>query len=295
MSGCGARAVMYFGILDVFKENNIPVDYISACSSSTLIACAYSCGKSEEFKHRILNLETKELFFEMFKPSFKGGLFSINGIDDHLRQFVHVENLEDLPIPVAVVAADLINGDEVIFTMGDLYRAVRASCTMPGLFEPVVWGEKVLMDGGLFSIIPVEAAKLSGADVIIGMDLSSNDKIFPDNLLAIRRGYKFFTKPLRRLAFWLYQLEQRIWPRDEDIKIDSVKIPNVFNILGKALDYAMVERRTNEYFNCDVIIRPDVKGFGEIGGQKNMGEKMYEEGRRAALVALPKIKELLAE
>lgn len=294
VGGAGARAVILFGILDVLKENNIPIDYISACSSSSLIACSYSCGTDKEFKKRLLDLNSKDLFFKVFAPSFKGGLFSLNGIDNPLREFITVENMEELPIPVAIVAADIVHGEEVIFTMGDIFRAIRASCTMPGLFEPVVWGEKILLDGGLFSIIPVEAAQQFDADVIIGMDLSTNDRIFDESWLIAKRGWNFLTKPLRYLSYWNNRIQKKLWPRDEEIQIDQVKVPSMLRVMDKALDYAMTERRKGEYFNCDIIIKPDMSGFGDMDIKKDKSEIMYEEGRRVALMALPRIREILA-
>lgn len=291
MAGAGARAVMYFGILDVFEEHGIKVDMFAACSSATFIALAYSCGTLDKLKERAMSMGSKDLW-GLFEASFKGGVFSLNNVEKELREFVPYDNLEELPIPVAIVASDIIYGDEVVFTMGNVARAVKASCSMPGLFEPVVWGNKVLLDGGLFNIIPVEAANSWGADLIIGVDLASTRNLFTDRLLNLKRGYNFMRRPLKyvhrvkeRAAKYLFNKE------DEIVTIDKVKVPSMLSILDRAMDYAMLERKKGEYFTCDVIIKPDVHGFGDIAIKK--ADDMYMEGRRAAEMAMPSIKRLL--
>lgn len=291
MAGAGARAVMYFGILDVFKENGIKIDMLAACSSATFVACAYSCGTMNEMKERALSMERKDLF-NLFETSFKGGLFSLDKIEDELHKFVPYENLEELPVPVAIVASDIVHGDEVVFTMGNIARAIKASSSMPGLFEPVVWGERILLDGGLFNIIPVEAAKAWGADVIIGIDLATTRNLFTDRTLNFKRGINFIKRPADYMAGRIIKAFNKIFPRNaKSVTISNVKVPSMLKIMDKAMDYAMTERRRGEYFNCDLIIKPEVKGFGDVSVKK--GDEMYNEGRRAAQAALPEIKRLL--
>jgi NTE family protein len=291
MAGAGARAVMYFGILDVFNEHGIKIDMISACSSATFVACAYSCGTYEALKKRALTLGTKELF-DMFEPTFKGGVFSLDTLEEGLGEFIIVDNLEELPIPVSIVASDIVHGEEVNFTMGNIFRAIKASCSMPGLFEPVVWGNRVLLDGGLFNIIPVEAAKAWKPDILIGLDLARSRNLFADPILRLKRGYNFLTRPLYFLNRMRIKASKRFFPYDEEeISIDGVKTPSILRILDSAMDYAILQRRRGEYFDCDVVIAPDVKDYGNTSLSK--GELMYQEGRRAAEMAIPQIKALI--
>ncbi|MDB4940106.1 MAG: Patatin [Candidatus Doudnabacteria bacterium] len=291
MAGAGARAVMYFGILDVFKEHGIEIDMISACSSATFVACSYACGTLDALKKRAFELDQKELF-DMFEPSKKGGIFSLDKVEQELSSLITVDDLEQLPIPVSIVASDIVHGEEVVFTMGNIARAIKASCSMPGLFEPVVWGNKILLDGGLFSIIPVEAAKAWKPDIIIGIDLATSRNLFGSKILSMKRNYNRLAKPI----YFVYRTGKRLtnylFPREDDpMTIDNVKTPNVLQILDRAMDYALIERKRGEYFSCDVVITPDVKGYGDIALKKT--EAMYMEGRRAAEMAIPEIQALL--
>lgn len=236
-------------------------------------------------------MDGKELL-SLFDTSFNGGVFSFDKVETEMRKYVPYTNLEDLPIPVSIVASDIVHGEEVIFSMGDISRAVRASCSMPGLFEPVIWGGRVLLDGGLFNIIPVEAAKASNPDIIIGIDLATSRNLFSNKVLNFKRGWNVFFWPLYALKKKVVKLQRKL--RGENYlqsNIDDIKMPNLFSILDRSMNYAIAERRKAEYFNCDIVITPSVKGFGDVGIKK--GEAMYIEGRRAAEEAIPAIKKLL--
>ncbi|GAC1412464.1 MAG: patatin-like phospholipase RssA [Candidatus Doudnabacteria bacterium] len=291
MAGAGARAVMYFGILDVFSEHGIQIDMISACSSATFVACAYSSGTLEQLKARSLELDQKDLF-DLFEPSKKGGLFNLDALEKELVKIIPFDNLEQLPIPVSIVASDVVHGDEVVFTMGNIMRAIKASCSMPGLFEPVVWGNRILLDGGLFNIIPVEAAKAWKPDVVIGVDLATSRNLFGDRILQFKRSWNFLARPVYFVNRRIRRMWNTLFPHEiEAVTIDNVKTPNMLKILDRAMDYALIERKDSEYFSCDVVITPDVKGYGDIAIKK--GEAMYLEGRRAAEMAMPRIKSVL--
>ncbi len=291
LSGCGARAVMYFAMLEVLDEEGIEIDMISACSSATFIACSYASGTLKEFKEFYFKLGRKELA-GLFKPSFNGGLLNFDAAAEVLKPFIPYENLEDLPMPVSIVASDIRYGDKVVLSVGNIIRAIKASCCMPGLFEPVIWGDRILIDGGLFHIVPTEAARSLGADIVVGVDLATTRNLFKQEVLYLKRGYNVVAVPFRELA----KLKDRAVEfvsgnADRSAYLDEVKMPGILSILDKSMDYAMDERKKTEYFDCDLIIKPNVKGFKDV----DMGnrEAMYLEGRRATLEALPKIKELL--
>lgn len=288
LSGCGSRAVMYFGMFEVFAENNIPIDVISSCSSATFMASSYSSGTIKEFKEYYMNLTSRELA-SVFRPSFKGGLVHFDAAADILKRFILQENLEELPIPNAIVASDIRYGEKVVLTEGNILKAIKASCCMPGLFEPVIWGDKILIDGGLFHIVPAEAAKALGADIVIGVDLATTRNLFTQEVLYLKKGYNIVAVPFRMLSrLASASLNVLIGTNGEE---KPVKMPGMLSVLDKSMDYALEERRKGEDFHCDLIIKPNVKGFKDV----DMGNRraMYEEGRRAALEAIPKIKELL--
>lgn len=295
LSGCAGRAIGYIGMFEVFEEHGVPVDAVAACSSGALVACAYAAGSLERLKQKAFSLTSKELF-ALFEPSFKGGLFSLDRLDEVYGQMLAVENIEELKIPVAIVASDLVEGKEVVFRMGNVMRAIKASCSMPGVFEPVVWGGKILVDGGLFSIVPVEAAREFGTDLVFGIDMAESrnldQKTF--HLGHIRTAYKYIKKPFKKLAELPDNVLGVMFGRSEVLDyttIDDIKTPSLASVLGRAMDFAIEERKKGEFFNCDLMIRPQVFEYDKIGVSDL--QKIYEEGRRAALQSLPQIEKFL--
>ena len=284
----------YIGMLEVFKEQGIEIDMIAATSSASFVACAYSAGTMEKLKEIYFEMSFKELL-ALFEPTFKGGIFSLDGIEETARKFLTQKDLEELPLPVAIIAADIIHGEEVVFRMGDIMRAIKASCAMPGLFEPVIWGDKVLIDGGTFTIIPVEAAHAWGADLVIGVDMSTSKDIFDSKLLHLKRGYNFLKKPIIGILYGATVLKEYFFPapQQKEKNIDHIKVPSLATVFGKAVDHAIYQRRKTEFIDCDLVIRPNIKGYGDLDMGKM--EAIYEEGREAAKEALPAIKALLAE
>lgn len=296
LSGCGGRAVAYIGILEVFDENNIPIDIIASCSSATFVACSYSSGTMPKLKEKLKSMSNKEAF-EIFNISMKSGIFSLDNLDRAYGEFLTVDNLEEFKIMNLIVASDITKGETVVFSIGNVLRAIKASCSMPGIFEPVVWGDKILVDGGLFSIVPVEVASEHGGDVVIGVDMAVSRNLFKDNFLHLKTGYDFFALPFRKFKSAARGLKAQIFGSGAQTLdypvVDQIKVPNLGSVLGTAMDYAIKERKKGERFRCDLMLEPNVKGFSKIRTEDF--EKIYLEGRRTAIEAMPRIKELLRD
>ncbi|MGV3466984.1 MAG: patatin-like phospholipase family protein [Heyndrickxia sp.] len=170
----GARGFAHLGVLKILEENNIPIDYIAGSSMGALVASFYGMGHSIE--HLIkLSLAFKRKFYMDFTVP-KMGFISGNRIKDFIKLFTHGKNLEDLKIPVSVIATDLAKGEEVLFSSGSIADAVRASISIPGIFVPVKMNGKILVDGGVINRVPVSVVREMGADIIIGVDVAFSKK-----------------------------------------------------------------------------------------------------------------------
>ena len=296
-SGTAARAITYVGILDVLDEQKIPISYISACSSSSIIAASYASGCLGHLKEKYLKM-TKQEIWDFFEPSFKGGVFSLDPMTEFLSDLIPFENIEDLKIPIAIIASDLVEGVEVSITMGNIMRAIKASCAYPGIFEPVIWGNRVLIDGGLFSNIPAQAAVSLGSDIVLGVDISPMKNNFSDRFLKFKSTYDFLiSNPIRRIN----HLNKRIFGEKqrayEDMTINELRSPHFLRVIDQAAGYALVEKHKissgikNEEDDVDIMLRPDILQFDKIDPDHFMS--MYEEGRRSMTQALPQLKKLL--
>jgi len=95
-------------------------------------------------------------------------------MEEYITRRIGDKNFYEMKIPFACVAVDIRNGEKVILRDGPVATAVRASATMPGLFEPVEYRHRLLMDGGIIDNVPVDVAKFMGADIIVAVDVSAD-------------------------------------------------------------------------------------------------------------------------
>jgi NTE family protein len=169
LGGGFARGIAHIGVLKVFEENKIPIDYIAGTSVGALIAAAYACGSptSEMQKHAAA---TQFKDFGRWTLSWLG-LASNERLEGYLGRFCAVTRFEELETPLAIAATDLGSGKSVYFTKGEIAPPLRASCAYPGLFLPVEHEGKILVDGFLTAPVPVEALKQMGAEFIIAVYL----------------------------------------------------------------------------------------------------------------------------
>ncbi len=170
----GARGFAHLGVLKAFQDHQIPIDLIAGSSMGALVGCLYGVGHQMEQLYKISTSFRRKYYLDFTVP--KMGFISGHRIKEFIRLFTHNKNLEDLSIPVSVVATDLTHGEKVIFTSGSIADAVRASISIPGIFVPEKRDGKILVDGGVIDRVPVSVVKDMGADIIIGVDVSHAKK-----------------------------------------------------------------------------------------------------------------------
>lgn len=171
--GAGAaKGFAHIGVLKVLTTHHIPVHMVVGTSAGSLVGCFYAYGYSP--------FEIQSLALSIQKADIIDFIIPDNGFIQGLKlaEFVNkmTKNipLEKMPIPFYAVATDLQSGQEVVFGKGNTGAAVRASCSVPGVFRPVRIGDRLYVDGGVVSPVAVEAARRYGADIVIAVDISSD-------------------------------------------------------------------------------------------------------------------------
>jgi NTE family protein len=167
LGGGFARGIAHVGVLRVLEEHDIPVDYIAGTSVGALIAAAYAGGTSLEEMAR-QGSATRFRDFGRWTIS-RMGMASNERIEEFLRRFTPAHDFSEMKIPLSIVATDLIKGESVYFTEGEIGPALRASCAYPGLFLPVEYRGRFLVDGFITEIVPAHAVRKMGAEVVIGV------------------------------------------------------------------------------------------------------------------------------
>ncbi len=301
LSGASGRAIAHIGALEVFKENNIPIDCIVGCSSGAIIAASYATDTMDELKDTLHTLNFKTLLSLWSTKDARGGLFQVSAAEPVFKKFTKGLAFEDVFPKLAFVAADINTGELITLKSGDMTHAFKASTAVPGLFEPVIWEGRVLVDGGLVNVVPTSAAREMGADIVIGINLAATKFIF-EKKLPIWRGYRFITKILGLQFFRekvLPKLASRVFfqfdSQSDAINEEDIKIPGIWSMIAKAVDHSFkIEEQWKESdIACDYMLEPRVKHFGKAEFE-NL-DLIYQEGRRAAHQAVPKIKQLIAE
>ncbi len=174
LGGGAARGFAHVGVIRALEQEKIPIDLIVGTSVGSLIGALYAHElNSFELEWTAFSLEKDDL---LDYTLLSAGMGPIKG--ERLEAFVNkkipVVNIESLKIPFAAVATDLNRGTRVVLDRGPLARAIRASCAIPGVFQPVEHQGRLLVDGGTVDNLPVAVAREKGADIVIAVDISQN-------------------------------------------------------------------------------------------------------------------------
>lgn len=221
LAGGFARGIAHIGILRVLREAGIPIDCVAGTSVGALIGASYCAGASLEEMERI-GADTSFTDFGRWTPSWLG-LATNQRMEKYLARFTRVKTFEELKTPLAVATTDINAGVTVYYSHGALAPAIRASCAYPGLFVPIQYDERTLVDGFLTAPVPVEGALLLGADIVIAVYLEAGNLEEP----------RTFTDVLSR-AFTIIQRHADLtWRTQADVIIEPDVKPFVWDDFSK--------------------------------------------------------------
>lgn len=173
LGGGAARGFAHVGVIRVLEQEKVPIDMIVGTSVGSLIGAIYAFDvNSFELEWSAFTLERENVFDYDLRTVFSGmGAARGETLEEFVQAKVPIRNIEDLKIPFAAVATDLQQGTRVVLDRGPVARAVRASCSIPGVFQPVEYEGTLLVDGGVVDNLPVTVARERGADVVIAVDI----------------------------------------------------------------------------------------------------------------------------
>ena len=221
LSGGGARGAAHIGVLKILEEQNIPVDFITGTSMGAIVGGLYASGMTAtEIEQAIIDNDWRPLFqdrppradrpfrrkeddngflvdFDMGVDKdgliFPKGLVQGQNLEMILKRLIlpvaTIDDFDQLPIPFRAIATDLGSGEALSIKSGDLATAIRASMSLPGIFKPVHYNGRVLVDGGIVNNLPVQIARDMGAEILIVVDISFplEDANELDSALAVTR------------------------------------------------------------------------------------------------------------
>lgn len=169
--GGGARGFTHLGVIKAFEEFGLKFDYIAGTSAGSLAGAFYAAGFTfEQMYNAIKDIKEKDIRKNIipFTPS------KLDGVGEIVIKNLGDINIEDLPIPFSAVAVDIKSTKEVCISKGNLAKAVMGSCAVPGVFQPVIFEDMILCDGGLQDTIPAEIPRYYGCDYVISVDVNKS-------------------------------------------------------------------------------------------------------------------------
>ena len=221
LSGGFARGIAHIGVLRVLREAGIPVDVVAGTSVGALIGSAYCAGTTLDEMESI-GATTSFADFGRWTPSWLG-LATNQRLEKFLARFTTVKTFEEMTTPLAIATTDINAGVSVYYTRGPVAPPLRASCAYPGLFVPIQFEGRTLVDGFLTAPVPVEGALLLGADVIIAVYLEAGNLEQP----------RTFTDVLSRSFTIIQRHSDLTWRQQADVIIEPDVTPFVWDDFTK--------------------------------------------------------------
>lgn len=265
-----ARGLAHIGVIRAIKDAGIHVDYVAGTSIGALIGAVFASGKIDSLQDAYLAMDWKKIayFFDVVFP--KSGIIDGKKVADFLREYVHSERIEELPLSFKAIATDYDSGEEVLFETGDIIDAVRASISVPGIFTPVRIDGRVLIDGGLVNPVPVDATRKMGADIVIAVDL--NHEVITGKHHSQQKGQtdEGVLQTLSRLSGGRYKaamerIEERLHSFDNIPTLIQARewlaeesLPNIFEVLLTSINImeTQITQTRLRIDPPDVLIQP---------------------------------------
>jgi NTE family protein len=171
LGGGAARGFAHIGVIEVLEENGIHPDLVVGTSAGSLVAALYASGHDGRALERLADGMDESTITDWAFPL--RGMIRGEALARYVRQNTGGKSIEQMRLPLGIVATDLADGTPILFQRGDVGTAVRASSSVPAVFQPVKIGEREYVDGGLVAPVPVRYARQMGADLVIAVDISS--------------------------------------------------------------------------------------------------------------------------
>lgn len=207
LSGGSARGFAHLGVLRVLEREGLRPDLVVGTSAGAVVGALYASGRSvADIEALLARIDWPTLIdIDPVKTVLKGlglGLARGDRLEEFLRQAVPLR-LQDLPVPFAAVATELSSGEMVVLNHGDTARALRASSAVPGLYEPVRAGDRLLSDGQVVSPLPIAAARFLGARTVVAVDV-----VYPPQHASITNPVSVLFQAMT-ISTWHHLLRER--------------------------------------------------------------------------------------
>lgn len=202
LGGGAARGFAHLGVIEVLEEAGLRPSHLVGTSAGSLVAALYASGKSTAEMARMAETMQEADITDWMLPILNRGALRGEALARYVNTQVGGRNLEQMKIPLGIVATDLKSGEAITFRRGNTGAAVRASSAVPAVFQPVRIGEREYVDGGLVAPVPVRQTRDMGANFVIAVDISSDPEGNPsaDTFQILMQTFTIMGKTINTLA-----------------------------------------------------------------------------------------------
>ena len=253
LSGGGARGIAHIGVIEELEKRGFEITSVAGISMGALIGGVYAAGEMKIFKDWITIFD-KSLLFSLMDFSFsKNGILKGNKVLEELQNLVPNIDIAKCKIPYCAIATDLKTRKEVVLDSGKLFDAIRASISLPPLFQPFVLDDMLLVDGGITNHLPLNRVKRTDGDILVAVDVSANipvTKKYPKVIESTLEENEL--KVLNKLRkFKLYK------PSKKKHQI------NYLNLLTESVTimYQKIAEQSIEMYKPDILIRMPIDSY----------------------------------
>ena len=282
LSGGGARGMAHIGAIEELEARGYTVTSIAGTSMGALVGGIYAAGKLTEFKEWAISLDRHDMF-RMVDFSFGGnGLIKGDKVLSKIQEFVPDMLIEDLPIAYSATAVDLTHREEIVFTKGSLFNAIRASIAIPSVFTPITGDNTVLVDGGVMNNLPISNIKRTEGDMLIAVHVNAAIPVphhFYENEDGVEKESKY-----KKWVNEFYDFLHINHPKEKKEQLGFL------SLMDQALSTGMLRQveYSIEKGKPDLVINVSRDVCGTYDFYK--AKEVIEVGRYSAILELDKVK-----
>ena len=281
LSGGGARGIAHIGVIEELERLGYEITSIAGTSMGSMVGGVYALGKMEEFRDWICTLDKRKVFSLLDFTLSKQGLIKGDKVLNKIRDFIPDTRIEELPIPYAAVAVDLIKKKEVVFREGSLYHAIRASIAIPSVLTPVKGEHSLLVDGGVLNNIPMNHVQRTEGDLLVAVNVNADVPPYKPSAVDKEASKKHSLYQEKIRDFYNHLLKRH--PQEDEDEDDNL---GYFSLLTRTIDLMtmqMADLALHKY-HPDILVEISHESCSIFDFYK--AEEMLETGRQVARATL---------
>jgi len=286
LSGGGARGIAHIGVIEELERRGYKIVSVTGTSMGALVGGVYADDAMPPLKEWMLSLDKLKVFRLVDFTLSRSGLVKGDRVFNKMRDFIPDTTIEELRIPYAAVAVDLIRKKEVVFREGSLFDAIRASVSIPSVFTPVKTKGHLLVDGGVLNNIPINHAPRTPGDLLVVVNVNASipvrkPKISQEESEIQKRAYQ---KKIDEFQAYVQKILHH--PPNEKTVQSHEENMGYFNLIDKTISLMTdhMAKLNMKEFKPDLLIEVSYDACGTFDFYK-AGE-LVDMGREATQICL---------